>query len=156
MWVACKCWYPWLLQSRILYFPLENQVDVISLPLPPKKKKIKKNLHASQSIKNKIHVFNTNSMCLTQTNLWKPPGLIFATISAVEMTISSFKHLQLSAFLCSCILINYRITGSHKLYSLYIQRKPVTLQAHTHTLSHANVYCLPAKSGDVVKFTRQD
>lgn len=95
-------------------------------------------------------------MCLTQTNLWKPPGLIFATISAVEMTISSFKHLQLSAFLCSCILINYRITGSHKLYSLYIQRKPVTLQAHTHTLSHANVYCLQAKSGDVVKFTRQD
>lgn len=75
-------------------------------------------------------------MYLTQTNLRKPLGLIFATISAIEMGISSFKGLQLSAFLCSCILINYRITESHKLYSLYIQRKPVPLQAHTYTLSH--------------------
>lgn len=75
------------------------------------------------SIKNKI-----SGICLKQTNIPKPLGLVFARISAIEMWISSFKYLQFGALFCIYILLNCTLFTFKGTLQVHV--------AHTHTHTH--------------------
>lgn len=70
-------WSSWLLQSRVLCFPIENQFAITKI-------KEENELHVIWSIRNKVP-----EICLKQTNIQKSLGLVFARTCAIGMWISS-------------------------------------------------------------------